>query len=139
MARTFVIMVMMLAFAMPALAEKSDDKGAVLPGAAPLGGEVSLRAGKLMKRRGSFLVRNKMPPPGPDARSALERRRDQEVQLHFGRLAELDVIGKLGRKHKMGDVQEKVERLRRHERSRHRRVMRLLRQAAVYGYTVGLP
>ena len=94
---------------------------------------------KPLRRRGSFLIRNKPPLPAPDFRGDLGRRRSQELRLHFKRLAEFDVFEKLGKKHKEAKLSKRVEQLRRYEMVRHRKAMKDLRDAAIYTQTVGIP
>ena len=94
---------------------------------------------KPTKRKGSFLIRNKAPEHAPDLRGDLGRRRDYEIRLHFGRLAELDVLERLGRKHKEVEMSKRVEQLRRKEMARYRTAMVMLRRAARYTQGVGIP
>ena len=91
------------------------------------------------RRRGSFILRNEDPVPPPDFRGDLGRRRDHEVRVHFRRLAELDVLERLGRKHKEAGMSQRVEQARRQEQARHRVMMEFLRQAAEYTVGVGIP
>lgn len=90
-------------------------------------------------RPGSFLVRRRKAHSDPDLRGDFGRRRDFEMLLHFGRLAELDVIESLAGKLGDSSVSGRAERLRRREKARHREVLARLRSVALYKYSVGVP
>jgi len=135
-ARVFIIgCVFLIPMLVMAQEEASTSGGDPIPSVKKMSGEKV----KPTKRKGSFLIRNKLPKPATDLRGDLGRRRDYEIRLHFGRLAEFDVLERLGRKHKEVGMSKRVEQLRRKEMARYRTAMLMLRQAARYTQGVGIP
>lgn len=81
-------------------------------------------------RPGSLLKRDATFADPVDLRGDAEKKRDQELAVHYRRLAELDVFAKVAER--QGDVKllERIEGLRRKETQRHQRVLMRLRGAS---------
>jgi hypothetical protein len=74
-------------------------------------------------REGSYIVNNMPMPPPPDLRGTYEKARDDELMVHYQRLARLDYIEDLATQQKDNRLLERVENVRRKETQRHRAAM----------------
>lgn len=74
-------------------------------------------------RDGSYIVNNTPMAEPPDLRGAYEKQRDEELAVHYQRLARLDYISQLAEQSKNTRLLERVETIRRREVQRHRIVM----------------
>ncbi|MBI5507736.1 MAG: hypothetical protein HY903_03170 [Deltaproteobacteria bacterium] len=78
-------------------------------------------------------------PESVDLRGELERRRDQEMQRHYARLAELDVIDEVAARENDAALSERVEAVRRKEERRYWAVMQRLKGEAWQKLARGAP
>jgi hypothetical protein len=85
-----------------------------------------LRPGSLIKSEGA-----EVRAPYIDLAGALGRRRDDELEKHYARLAEMDVIAELAVKHRDVALAERVENVRRKETERFFVVMQEIRVNAM--------
>lgn len=78
-------------------------------------------------RPGSLLKRDAVFEEPADLRGDAEKKRDQELAVHYRRLAEIDVLVKVAEG--MSDLKllERIEDARRKETQRHQRVLMRLR------------
>lgn len=74
-------------------------------------------------RDGSLIVNNTPMPQPPDLRGTYEKARDDELIVHYQRLARLDFIEEIATKSNDNRLLERVENVRRKEAQRHRQVM----------------
>ena len=74
-------------------------------------------------REGSLIVNNTPMPQPPDLRGTYEKARDDELMVHYQRLARLDYIAELATAQNDNRLLERVENVRRRETQRHRRAM----------------
>ena len=108
----------------------------------PLEGEVAEEviediAGNKKKRKGSYLLGNRGLSELRDLRGDFERRRDQEVLKHYTRTAQLDAIARRAKIAGAAAILTRIDRIRRVEDTRHRLVMKEIRQGALYGQVGG--
>ncbi|MBN1962663.1 MAG: hypothetical protein JW841_17155 [Deltaproteobacteria bacterium] len=82
-------------------------------------------------RRDSVLDGDMLLPAPVDLRSSAERIRDKEMQLHFSRLAQLDVIEEIANQRDDTKMAEWCEQVRRNEVQRHQKVMIAMKRAAM--------
>ncbi len=85
--------------------------------------------GRKKTREGSVLKSDKLLPGYVDLRSDAERKRDEELKMHFARIAELDVIAGVAEDTGDTGLGEYVEQVRRKEVQRHQKVMMALKRA----------
>jgi len=78
-------------------------------------------------RTGSMLRANEPFEEAPDLRGDFEKRRDQQVNLHYTRIAQLDVIAELAIASNNTTLLARVDEVRRRERERFRLAMEKLR------------
>ncbi len=74
-------------------------------------------------RDGSLIVNNTPMPQPPDLRGTYEKARDDELIVHYQRLARLDYIAELATAQNDNRLLERVENVRRRETQRHRATM----------------
>ena len=89
------------------------------------------------KRAGSYILGNRGLSQKPDLRGDFERRRDQEILKHFTRTAQLDAIARRARIAGANEILTRIDRIRRIEDSRHRIVMKEIREGQLYGQVGG--
>ncbi|MBC7794004.1 MAG: hypothetical protein H7Z43_09860 [Clostridia bacterium] len=74
-------------------------------------------------RDNSYIVNNTPMAEPPDLRGTYEKRRDEELNTHYTRLARLDYISELAEGSKNTRLLERIETVRRREVQRHRIAM----------------
>ncbi len=74
-------------------------------------------------REGSYIVNNTPMAEPPDLRGSYEKQRDEELTLHYQRLARLDYISEIAESTKNTRLLERTETVRRREVQRHRIAM----------------
>ena len=74
-------------------------------------------------RDGSLIVNNTAMPQPPDLRGTYEKARDDELMVHYQRLARLDYIAEIATGQNDTRLLERVENVRRRETQRHRAAM----------------
>jgi len=89
------------------------------------------------RRKGSYISGNRGLSELPDLRGDFERRRDQEVLKHYTRTAQLDAIARRAKIAGAAPILTRIDRIRRVEDTRHRLVMKEIRQGALYGQVGG--
>ena len=89
------------------------------------------------KRAGSYILGNRGLFKKPDLRGDFERRRDQELLKHFTRTAQLDAIARRAKIAGANEILTRIDRIRRVEDSRHRIVMKEIREGQLYGQVGG--
>lgn len=94
--------------------------------AAPEKGKAQAAKAKSRKketRDGSLIVNNTPMPNPPDLRGTYEKARDDELIVHYQRLARLDLMTEIANQKKDNRLLERVENVRRKETQRHRASM----------------
>ena len=94
--------------------------------AAPEKGKAPAAKAKSRKketRDGSLIVNNTPMPNPPDLRGTYEKARDDELIVHYQRLARLDLMTEIANQKKDNRLLERVENVRRKETQRHRSSM----------------
>ncbi len=94
--------------------------------AAPEKGKAPAAKAKSRKketRDGSLIVNNTPMPNPPDLRGTYEKARDDELIVHYQRLARLDLMTEIANQQKDNRLLERVENVRRKETQRHRVAM----------------
>lgn len=81
-------------------------------------------------RDGSLIVNNAPMPQPPDLRGTYEKARDDELMIHYRRLAQLDYIAELASGDNDNRLLERVENVRRRETQRHRAAMTAFNEQA---------
>ena len=94
-------------------------------------------AGNKKKRKGSYILGNRGLSELRDLRGDFERRRDLEVLKHYTRTAQLDAIARRAKIAGAALILTRIDRIRRVEDTRHRLVMKEIRQGALYGQVGG--
>ena len=126
-----------LACSLPLLAWANPDTEVEGAGEAPSEEVVEDIVANKKKRAGSYILGNRGLSRKPDLRGDFERRRDQELLKHFTRAAQLDAIARRAKIAGANEILTRIDRIRRIEDSRHRIVMKEIREGQLYGQVGG--